>query len=159
MSYMTNNEEANTITEKQFQEKMLLYRTLENRVNSMVKQREMFASKIAEIQSTLSSIDEMENGQREMMFPLGSAAFVLGKIMDKSKLIIEVGAGVALEESSNESKKILEKTKKELEGAIEIFQKDIQSAVITIKQMEAEIQQMLSKTQQKEQKFRVVSNQ
>jgi len=155
--------------EKELQEKLLAYRALEARVNSLAKQQSAFASKILEIQSTIESINEIKKGEKggkggkeakakDILFPLGSAAYTRGTVADKNKLIVEVGAGVALEKTADEAKEILEKRKKELEAAIDVLQKDMQSAASMMQKIEADAQEMVVKAQKEKEKFRVVSS-
>jgi len=152
--------------EKELQERLLAYRTLESRLNSLAKQQNMFASKILEIQSTIESIEEIRKGRKgekeerevkNILFPLGSAAYAKGTVADKNKLIVEVGAGVALEKTAEEGKTILEKRKKELESAMDVLQKDMQSIASTMRKIEVDAQAMVREAQKGEEKFKVVS--
>jgi len=147
------------IQEKQLQEKMMVYRTMENRINSAIKQREMFAAKVMEVQSTITSIDEIKKGKKEMMFPIGAESYAPGKIDDTSKLVVEIGAGVAIEKTPEEAKEFLESRKKELEGAIEILSKDMENTVKMMQRMEADMQKMIMAAQQNvNPKFKVVGS-
>lgn len=148
--------------EKELQAKLLVYRALESRMNTLAKQQNMFASKILEIQSTIESIDEIKKGEKEeakdILFPLGSAAYTKGTVADRNRLIVEVGAGVALEKTSDEAKMILEKRKKELEGAIEVLQKELQSISVMMQKIEFDTQGIIQQAQKEGGKFRVVSS-
>lgn len=145
---------------EELQEKLLAYRSLESRLNSLANQQNMFASKIMEIQSTIESINEIKkqekeanrNSAKDILFPLGSAAHVRGSVADKDKIIVEVGAGVALEKTADEAKEILEKRKKEIEDAMTVLQKDLQSISATMQEIESYAQELYAKAQ-KEGKF------
>ncbi len=144
--------------EKALEERMLIYRTLEKRLEALSNQQSAFASKIVEIQNTLSSIEEVKRENADIFFPLGSAAYVKGKVSDREKIIVELGANVAIEKSMEEGKKILEKRKKELEDAIGSLQNNIQSIVKMMQQIEMEVQGMVSKAQEESGKFKVVNS-
>jgi len=94
----------------------------------------------------------------DVLFPLGSAAYTKGKVVDENNLIVEVGAGVALEKTADEANTILEKRKKELQDAMEVLQKDMQNIAATMQQIEADTQETISKAQTEKEKFRVVSS-
>lgn len=145
--------------EKKVQEKLLAYRALESRLSALANQQNMFASKILEIQSTIESINEIDKGKetKDILFPLGSAAYVKGTVADKNKMVVEVGSGVALEKTAEQGKAILEKRKKEIESAMDVLQKDMQSIASTMRKIEVDTQAMVSGAQKGEEKFKVVS--
>ncbi len=149
---------GNSEREKQLKEKLMAYRALESRISTLAKQQNMFASKTLEIQSTIESIDEIKKGAKDILFPLGSAAYTKGAIADRNKLIVEVGAGVALEKTSDEAKMILEKRKKELEEAMGVLQKEIQSISAMMQKIELDAQGIIHKAQKEGEKFRLVSS-
>ena len=148
---------ANNEAEKKLQEKMLAYRMLESRLNNMAKQRDMIVSKIMEIHSTLMTVEEIEKGSEDVLFPIGSAAYIRGKPVDKEKIIVEIGAGVVMEKTPAEIKKLLEERKKELELATDSLGKEMQNIASSMQKIEADAQEMVIKAQ-KEQKFGVVSS-
>ncbi len=98
---------------KELQEKALAYRILESRLESMSKQRDLLVQRMVEIESTLESIRELQKSKGEVLFPLGSTAYTFGKITS-DKMIVEIGAGVALEKTPDEAAKILEERKQEV---------------------------------------------
>ena len=153
---------VNAEMEKELQEKLMTYRALEGRIGSLAKQHDMFASKILETQSTIDSINEINaqgkgaKGTNGILFPLGSAAYTRGAVADKDKLIVEVGAGIALEKTVEEGKAILEKRKKELEEAMGVLQNEMQNISGMMQKIEADAQHMVSKAQKEDEKFRIV---
>ncbi len=137
----------------------MAYRALEGRISSLSRQHDMFASKIVEIQSTIDSINEISaqgKGTKDILFPLGSAAYTKRTVMDKDKLIVEVGAGIALEKTIDKGKAILEKRKKELEQAMGVLQKEMQNISGMMQKIEADAQHMVSRVQKEDEKFRIV---
>lgn len=113
------------VDRKDLQEKILAYRILEARLDSLVKQRDLLANKILEIQISLNSIDEISKSNEEILFPIGSQAYAFGKVIEKNKLIVEIGAGVALEKNVGEAKEILNRRKKEIESGLGEVQKSV----------------------------------
>jgi prefoldin alpha subunit len=148
---------ANNEAEKKLQENMLAYRMLESRLGNIARQRDMIVSKIMEIQSTLITVEEIEKGSEDVLFPVGSAAYIRGKPADKEKIIVEIGAGVVMEKTLVETKKLLKDRKKELELAIDSLGKEMQNMASSMQKIEADAQEMVIKAQKK-QKFGVVSS-
>lgn len=131
------------LTEKKLREKLLTYRILESRLNSLLRQRDLIASKIVEIQTTLASIKEIVKSEREILFPLGSEAYTTGKVTDKDKLIVEIGANIALEKNVKEGKATLNKKRLELESALAAVQNDVSKVSSTMGQLGPEIQKLV----------------
>jgi len=137
--------------QKELQQKMLAYRILESRIDSLMKQREFLANKLVEMQTTLESIDEIEKSKEDVLFPLGSAAYTFGRVTDKNKMIVEVGADVAIEKNFTEARDILNERKNDMENALTTVQRNIQEASESLQILEPEIQQMLQKQQSQSQ--------
>lgn len=129
--------------QEELQEKVIAYRILEIRLNSLLKQRDLIASKILELQSTLASVDEIEKS-KEVLFPIGSEAYTFGKITEKNKLIVEIGAGIALEKNIEESKEFLNKRKSELENILAKTEKNILEVSAVMAKLGEEIQKLTS---------------
>jgi len=158
--------------ERELQEKLAAYRLLESRFDDLARQQNMFATKILEVQNTIASIDEIENGKRgreedagkiadkmadkkDILFNVGSSTYINGTIDDKNKFVVEVGADVALEKTAEEAKAVLEERKKELQKAIEFLQKDMQSISEALQSIETDAQKMINRIQQEKEKERV----
>jgi len=129
--------------ERIVREKVLAYKSLEERMDALARQQDAFISKVAEINSTLASIDEAAKSPAEAMVPLGTAVYARGSVDGKAKLLVEVGAGVAVERTAAEAKAILEARRKDLEQAIETLQKDMQTIVAMLQRIESETQAMM----------------
>lgn len=132
--------------QKELQEKLITYRILEARLNSLLKQRDLITSKLLELQSTLSSINEIEKSQ-EILFPLGSEAYTFGKIIEKNKIILEVGAGIALEKNLEESKNSLNKRRVEFEKILNETQKNFLEVSSVMDGLSMEIQNLGQKAE------------
>ncbi len=136
--------------EKELQEKILTYRLFEARLDGLMKQRDMLINKAIELQATLGSIGELDKANVEILFPIGGEAYKAGKAANNGKLIVEIGAGIALEKSTAEGKAILEKRRKEIEGTVNKMQHEILSVSNAINQLGPELQDMAKQFQQSE---------
>ncbi len=134
------------VNEKELQEKMFIYRTLESRLDASTRQRDLISSKIVEIMSTISSIDEIGKNQENVLFQLGGEAFIYGNFADKNKVLVEIGAGIVLEKSVEEGKETLNKRKQELENALKGIQSNILQISNAMSQLGPEINELIQKS-------------
>jgi len=134
--------------QKELQEKILTYRILQARLESVIKQRDLILNKIFELENTLAGLEEVEKTEEETLFPLGSDAYVFCKPTNKEKLIVEIGANIALEKTFEEGKGTLNKRKAELEKALTETQSEISQLSSAIQDLTPEIQDMIEKSQQ-----------
>ncbi|MEM5843682.1 MAG: prefoldin subunit alpha [Candidatus Aenigmatarchaeota archaeon] len=127
---------------KELQEKILVYRLLEARLNSLLKERELLIAKIVEIQTTLQSIEEIKKSE-EVLFALGSEAYAFGKIKEKDKIIVEVGSNIALEKNFDDAKKTLEKRRVEIEKTLNDAEKEINEISLRLQELAPEIEKLV----------------
>lgn len=125
--------------ERDLQEKVAVYRVLEARLEAAIKQRDSIASRIVEMQAVKESIGELEKSD-DVIFPVGSDVFAFGKIAEKKKVMVAVGAGVIMEKSIAEAKEILDKRREEMEQVMKEVQGNIEKVSSTLEQLGSEIQ-------------------
>lgn len=138
------------MSEKELQEKIMVYRIVESRLDALIRQRDLFLNKIVELQNTIASIDEIAKSKGEILFPIGSEAYSFGKIVDKDKIIVEIGAGVALEKNFDEAKEIIQKRRADIELAVKEIQEDAQKLSELLSSLQFEIQHLAEKDNPKE---------
>lgn len=137
-------EEKRMEIQRDLQNKYATFKTLEANLGNLSRQKELLLSRLIETQNTIVSIEEMGRGSSEMLFSIGPTAYARGKPLDKSKVVVQVGAGIALEKTAADAKKTLEKTKGELEKAIEDVQKEMERSAMVMQRLEADVQQTLA---------------
>jgi prefoldin alpha subunit len=130
------------VERKELQEKILTYRILESRLDTLLKQRDVVASKLVEIQNTLDSMDEIEKTKEEILFPIGAEAYTFGKVVSKNRVMVDIGANVILEKNVEDGKEILNKRKTEMENALGSMQRDIAEVSSALEQLGSEIQEI-----------------
>lgn len=133
--------------EKELQEKLLAYRIIESRLDNFMGQRDAMMNRILEIETTLSSLEEM--GKENITFSLGSGTHAFGKIENRDKIIVEIGAGVAVEKTAKEAEEILNKRKDEMENALKELQRGIMQLSTGLENLAPEIQDLINKTKEK----------
>jgi len=133
--------------EKELQEKLLAYRIIESRLDNFMRQRDALINRIVEIETTLTSLKEI--GKEDTIFSLGSGIHAFGKTENKDKIIVEIGAGIALEKTAKEAEEILNKRKDEMEKALAELQKGIMQLSVGLKNLAPEIQDLINKSRKK----------
>jgi prefoldin alpha subunit len=127
-------------------EKLIRYRILESRINALTSRRNLLVTKMLEIESTLNSIDEIEKSQdKEILIPIGSNVHVPGRLERIDRMIVELGANVAIENSIEETKRILGKRKKILENGLTVLEREIVNLSNEMLKLEPEIRDLIEK--------------
>ncbi len=110
--------------EKEMQNDLLNYRLLEARIKEMMRQRDFIMAKMAEIESTIDSLKDVD-ASKKILFSLGAEAYTIGKIVKKNNVLIDIGSGIMLEKSIDEGKNTLAKRKEDLDKALIQIDKEI----------------------------------
>ncbi|MBI2545411.1 MAG: prefoldin subunit alpha [Candidatus Aenigmarchaeota archaeon] len=134
---MENEEEA--------QEKMLMYRMLESRLESAARERELVSEKFMEVVSTISALENIEKNSDNILFKMGSEVYANGKLDGNNKLLIEIGAGIVVEKSLEEGKQILTKRREELERLSKETQNNIEQITEMLNKMAPELNELMKK--------------
>ena len=134
--------------QKEIQEKLIRYQILESRVKALMKRRDLLINKMLEIESTLSTIEEIKKkGEKDIFLPLGSGVHVLGNLKKVKKMIVELGANIAVEETVERAKKILEKRKNTLNSGLQTIEMEMTSLSNELLKLEPEIRAMIEKSE------------
>ena len=132
--------------QKNIQEKLVRYQVLEGRINALIKRRDLLINKILEIETTLSSIKEIEkNKEGEIFLPLGSSVHIHGTLKKTKKMIVELGADIAVERNVEETKNILEKRKSILNSSLQAIEREMVNLGNELLNLEPEINALLEK--------------
>ena len=133
--------------QKEVQEKIVRYQILEGRVKALLKRREMLIAKIIEIETTLSSMEEVEkNKDSEIMLPLGSNVYIPGSLKDVKRMIVEIGADIVVEKDIADVKKILEKRKDMMSNGLQSMEIEITNITNELVRLEQEIGVLMEKS-------------
>lgn len=133
---------------KELQEKVVAYRILEAKLEGLLKQRDMIVSKMLELQTTLMGIEEFEKSDEGVLFHIGSETYVFGRIVNKEKMIIGIGAGIALEKTSEEAKEIINKRNKELKNILNNIEREIMQVSSNLEVLGPEISKLSKKIEE-----------
>lgn len=105
---------------------MVELRMMEVKLENLMRQRELLANRLAEIEGTAASIEDISKAKSEVLFHVGGEAFMPAKPLNENKIIVMLGADVAIERNIEDAKKILESRKKEAEGILVQVQNEIE---------------------------------
>lgn len=131
--------------DKELQEKVFAYRVIEARLQALAKERDVIMSKIFETRTTIASIDEATKSKNngEIVFHIGSDTYMVGKVSDKGRIIIEVGGNVAMEKTPEEAKKFLNGRIGDLEASLSELNREMSQAFSAMDELAPEIQRMM----------------
>jgi prefoldin alpha subunit len=116
---------------------MMHLKMLEARIENMMKQREMLANRIAEIDATSAGIEEASKAKGDVLFHIGGEAFMHARPSNEGKVIVMIGAEVALEKSAEDAVKILGDRKVEANNILGQIQKEIENSAKELESLAA----------------------
>ena len=105
--------------EQQLNQLVSEVRTLEAYYNEIVARIQAASAGLSDIRAAVQALDALANNQSgEFLVPIGGGILLPLKNVETNKLILSVGAGVAVEKSVDSSKIFLQAREKELEKAL-----------------------------------------
>ena len=134
----------------------------EEKLQALVTQMKMYESYLSDILARENSITRlMEEGrlgieaikniseeeQLELLMPIGMGIYVQTLSSPNKKLLVNIGAGVAIEKSKNEAVTYVETRLKEVEGALRSMIVQKQEITTKMEQTRNEVNSILKKTQ------------
>jgi len=133
--------------EKGIREKLIRYQLLENQAKSLIERRNFLLTKIIEIDLTLNSLEEVaKNKGEEIFLQLGSGINVRGGLNKSDRVLVELGADIALECTSEKAKEILNQRKNVIENGLQRLEKDIVDMGNELAVLEPEIRRLMEKS-------------
>jgi prefoldin alpha subunit len=109
---------------------------------SLQQQASLIELSLNEIENTiqtLNSMDGVKAGQ-EVIVPIGAGTHIYANIARLDKVIVNIGAGVSVEKSIEDAKKILEKRKEELRRGYEQIISNLTAVTAEIQKLQQEAQ-------------------
>jgi len=133
---------------KEYQEKVMNYRLLGERLKGLENRRQLLIGKIMEIESTIDSIKEIESDSKaDIVLPLGSGVFVNGSIKDKDKMMVMISRDIVVEMSLEKTKENLEKNKKTLENGLRITEDEMMKTQEEMEKLEPTVRDFIERQQ------------
>ncbi|BAD85194.1 prefoldin, alpha subunit [Thermococcus kodakarensis KOD1] len=132
---------------KKLEELAYQYQLLQAQAQLLAQNLELLTLGRNEFQAVKETLEGLKNeeGEFEILVPIGAGSFLKGKIVDAKNAIVSVGAGYAVQKSLDDSIEYLEKRIKEYEEAIAKTQE-------ALKKLEAQLGELARQAQEIQQK-------
>ena len=96
-------------------QKVQQYQVLQQQIEALQERKTEIMEEAQSLEESISSLKELQDSEegKEIMFSLGERSFAEGKLVDNSKAIVEVGAGVFSKKDIDEAVEFIEEKKEE----------------------------------------------
>ena len=140
------------MSEEQAQQLLQQMQMLENMFAELSQKENSIVNIIRDANSAVKSIQEIkENPDSESLVPVGMGTFIKAKTIPNEKVVVNVGAGVAIEKDHDSELNFLESKIKELEVALQETNSQRQQIAANIEQGKQQMQQIMQQSQNKPQ--------
>ncbi|NIO21421.1 MAG: prefoldin subunit alpha [Candidatus Aenigmarchaeota archaeon] len=135
------------MSEKELQEKYLLYQILQQNLENLKQQLEMVEKQFIEIKTTEEIFKDFKNrkGTDDVLLPLGSGCYGKGDVRDLKNVMVNVGANIMVNKTTESAKLFMREREKELERASKEIQEHMVKTANDINQTAMEIQKLAAK--------------
>ncbi|MCV0430673.1 prefoldin subunit alpha [Nitrosopumilus sp.] len=136
------------MSEEQAEQLMQQMQMLETYYSDLAQRESTFVSILREATASIESIKSLgQNPESETLVPIGMGTFVPTKISSSSKIVMNIGAGVAVEKDFPSAINYLEARIKEVEIALQDTAAKKQDAASRLEQGKAQMNQMMQSMQ------------
>ena len=140
------------MSEEQAQQLLQQMQMLENMFAELSQKENSIVNIIRDANSAIKSIQELKaNPDSENLVPVGMGTFIKTKPISDEKIVVNVGAGVAIEKDHDSALNYLELKIKELEVALQETNSQRQQIAANIEQGKQQMQQIMQPPQNKPQ--------
>ena len=130
--------------QKEVQEKVLVYQILQNQLEEFTNQSAVLETRLGELEITENALNEIKNTKEESetMFHIGSGCYGHGKLLDKDRFMIEIGADIMADKTLQEASLIIESRKKDIENVHAKLQQEMEKIANSMNYLVAELQKL-----------------
>jgi prefoldin alpha subunit len=137
------------MSEEQAEQLMQQMQMLETYFSDLSQRESTFVNILREATASIESIQSLnKNPESETLVPIGMGTYVPTKISSTSKIVMNIGAGVAVEKDFPSAINYLEARIKEIEVALQDTSAKKQDAASRLEQGKAQMNQMMQSMQQ-----------
>jgi len=114
------------------------YLVLRNLVQELQRRVDALNRVLMEISDTISSLESVKELDEEhfILFPMGFMSYVKGKVVNKNKVLINVGAGVVIEKTVEEAMEYLKDKQKTIQLELRTTVAQLQQASARLSELE-----------------------
>ena len=138
------------MSEEQTQQLLYQMQMLEGYFSELIQKEQAIISVFREASSAVVSLKAIDNKtDSETLVPMGLGTFVKTKLIPNQKLILNVGAGVAIEKDQNYAINFLESRLKEMQVALQDVDGQKQQVSASLEQGKQQMNQLLAASRSK----------
>ena len=138
------------MSEEKTQQLLYQMQMLEGYFSELIQKEEAIISLFREASSAVVSLKAIDNKtDSETLVPMGLGTFVKTKLIPNQKLILNVGAGVAIEKDQNYAINFLESRLKEMEVALQETVGQKQQVGMSLEQGKQQMEQLMAASRSK----------
>jgi len=138
------------MSEEQTQQLLYQMQMLEGYFSELIQKEQSIISVIREASSAVVSLKAIDNKtDSETLVPMGLGTFVKTKLIPNQKLILNVGAGIAIEKDQNYAINFLESRLKEFQVALQDIDGQKQQVSASLEQGKQQMNQLLAASRSK----------
>ena len=138
------------MSEEQTQQLLYQMQMLEGYFSELMQKEQAIISVIREASSAVVSLKAIDNKtDSETLVPMGLGTFVKTKLIPNQKLILNVGAGIAIEKDQNYAINFLESRLKEFQVALQDITGQKQQVSASLEQGKQQMNQLLAASRSK----------
>ena len=131
--------------QQELQQKYMEYQMIDQNIKQLQQQLETADQQIIAIMATVQSLDEyktLKDGS-EILVPLNNGIFTKATLKKEDSLLINVGSSVIVDKSVEDTKKLIEKQKGEMEKIKEQISGNINKLIERATSLEKELGQIM----------------
>ena len=133
------------MSEEQAQQLLYQMQMLEGYLSELSQKEATIVSVIREASSAIQSLKTIDTKtDNETLVPVGLGTFIKTKVVPNEKLILNVGAGIAVEKDKDSAINFLELRLKEMQVALQETSNQKQQISASLEQGKQQMEQMLS---------------
>tara|TARA_B100001750_G_C15160943_1_gene424388 strand:- start:46 stop:465 length:420 start_codon:yes stop_codon:yes gene_type:complete len=133
------------MSEEKAQQLLSQMQMLESYFSQLTQKEGAIISVIREASSAIDSLKAIDNKtDDQMLVPLGLGTFVKSKLIPNQKLILNVGAGIAIEKDQSYAINFLESRLKEMQVALQEIDGQKQQVSASLEQGKQQMNQLMS---------------
>ena len=138
------------MSEEQAQQLLYQMQMLEGYLSELSQKETTIVSVIREASSAIQSLKTIDNKtDNETLTPVGLGTFIKTKVVPNEKLILNIGAGIAVEKDKDSTINFLELRLKEMQVALQETSNQKQQISASLEQGKQQMEQMLAASRSK----------
>ena len=138
------------MSEEQAQQLLYQMQMLEGYLSELSQKEATIVSVIREASSAIQSLKTIDNKtDNETLTPVGLGTFIKTKVVPNEKLILNIGAGIAIEKDKDSAINFLELRLKEMQVALQETSNQKQQISASLEQGKQQKEQMLAASRSK----------